>query len=304
MSLWRTVEDPDLVSNIERGAGFEPGEVLARTTAAYILESGNEVVAPFSQVDHRIVAGGLPVREFHKYRGQRNYTGFCWVATGERHVPYESLMERTRIHIADFDRSVTAIAAQPLKLSYQPADGDREDHFPDLLLARGSGRPLLVDIKPDSKLTKPGVLRQFAWTAAAALAKRWEYEVWTGGGDFVALGNLWLLAGYRRLKVVDQQILSELRTWRPPVQLAELEASLALRYHQVLVRPAVLHAIWHGLFLVDLAETITPRTWLTHSGFPEDVESADEVSLMRLPGESSTRTNSTDNTLRRLGDRK
>ena len=59
------------------------------------------------------VVRGQPVRSFPTYRGQRNYPGLLWCATIRTLVGYESLLERDRLWLADFDPEVRWIASQP-----------------------------------------------------------------------------------------------------------------------------------------------------------------------------------------------
>jgi hypothetical protein len=40
------------------------------------------------------------------YRGQRNHLGLLWTSTTRSLVRYESLLERDRLWLADFDPSV------------------------------------------------------------------------------------------------------------------------------------------------------------------------------------------------------
>ena len=53
-----------------------------------------------------------PVRRFDSYRGQRHLPGRWWSATDQRHVGYESWLERQPAAF-DFDPAVVAIASQP-----------------------------------------------------------------------------------------------------------------------------------------------------------------------------------------------
>lgn len=84
------------------------------------------------------VVAGLPVREFRSYKGRQHYSGWCWSATPTRLVVYESRLELARIMLADFDRSVTGITAQPFLLTGID-QGRTRRHGPDLLLV-GAGQ--------------------------------------------------------------------------------------------------------------------------------------------------------------------
>jgi hypothetical protein len=65
------------------------------------------------QVKAPQVIEGVPWRATRSVRGQAHFPGFFWSATMSGHVIYESRLELARLLLADFDRGVAAIAAQP-----------------------------------------------------------------------------------------------------------------------------------------------------------------------------------------------
>ncbi|MGI8309061.1 TnsA-like heteromeric transposase endonuclease subunit [Saccharopolyspora hattusasensis] len=97
------------------------------------------------------IASGLPVREFRWYKGRRHYSGWYYSSTVEGLVAYESRLELARIMLADFDRDVIALAAQPFQLV--GPDGARiRRHVPDNLLVNADGSVMVVDVKAPSKV--------------------------------------------------------------------------------------------------------------------------------------------------------
>ena len=72
-------------------------------------------------------------------------------------VGYESLLERDRLMLADFDRDVVAVASQPFGVSGRDADVLRR-HVPDYLLLRRDGSADVVDVKPARMVDKPEVV--------------------------------------------------------------------------------------------------------------------------------------------------
>lgn len=62
-------------------------------------------------------------------RGQVHYPGYFWSATTGAHVIYESRLELARLLLADFDRHVAVIAAQPflLRARYRRPGPPRHD---------------------------------------------------------------------------------------------------------------------------------------------------------------------------------
>jgi hypothetical protein len=63
------------------------------------------------------VKAATPWRTFRSHRSQRHYSGWYWSSTTGGHVVYESRLELARLLLADADRDVVAIAAQPFLTS-------------------------------------------------------------------------------------------------------------------------------------------------------------------------------------------
>ncbi len=64
-----------------------------------------------------------PVRPFRFEKGLRNFAGWWYFATTDRHVGFESWLERDHLMLMDFDPEVTAVASQPFWLHW---DGARD----------------------------------------------------------------------------------------------------------------------------------------------------------------------------------
>jgi hypothetical protein len=225
----------------------------------YRLDDGQFADTTLDRLAAGDVLAGLPVREFRSYQGRRHYSGWYWSSTMSRLVAYESRLELARILLADFDQSVTGIAAQPFVLA--GADGSRERRqVPDLLLADADGGVTVVDVKAASRMTDPGVREQFAWTRRACAGRGWAFEAWSGA-DPQLLANVRFLAGYRRPGLVEAELI--------PVVLdaaagqsspAAIERALSPRHPSVLVRPVVLHLLWAGQLHADLTRPLSADT--------------------------------------------
>lgn len=98
---------------------------------------------------------GRPVRSFPTYKNQANYPGWLWSATMGRLVGYESLLERDRLWLADFDPTVKGIASQPMWMSGRD-DRVLRRHVPDFLLQTDTGF-VVVNVKPEPMLADQGV---------------------------------------------------------------------------------------------------------------------------------------------------
>jgi len=84
-------------------------------------------------------------------------------------VAYESRLELARVMLADYDRNVVAIAAQPFQLT--GSNGRRlRRHVPDFLLMSPAGEVTVVDVKAADQAADPSVRAVFAWNERAGRA--------------------------------------------------------------------------------------------------------------------------------------
>ncbi|WP_392751829.1 TnsA-like heteromeric transposase endonuclease subunit [Streptomyces sp. LN590] len=116
----------------------------------------------WSEVSVELSASAVPWRTFRWFRGRKHYSGIYWAATTNDHVIYESRLELARLLFADFDPSVRHIVAQPFLLRAD-LEGKVRKHIPDYLLITGQG-PVVVDVKPLHRVSKPEVAFTFDWT--------------------------------------------------------------------------------------------------------------------------------------------
>lgn len=227
---------------------------LLRCEARYLDEVGGWVSTTLDRVDAREVVRGRPVRSFPTYKGQRNYPGWLWTATNGSLVGYESLLERDRLWLADFDPTVRRIASQPLSLTGRDGDVLRR-HVPDFLLEVAGSAYLLVDVKPAEMLSDPTVTAALEWTGRLCAAKCWRYEVWSGA-DPVLLRNIRFLAAGRRQAFIDQNTLVKVaEAARSGMSVAEIESAVPL--DPAAARAAVLSLLWSGRWTTDLSIPVT-----------------------------------------------
>lgn len=144
----------------------------------YCTGSGDEVATTVGDVDAAAVAAGSPVREFGWRRRQRNYPGWLCIATTGSLVGCESLLERDRILLADFDTRVVGIASQPFWVSGRDGTEQRR-HVPDYLLSLRDGSVVVVDVKPAAMCQEPEVAAVLDWTGRLCRSRGWRYEVST-----------------------------------------------------------------------------------------------------------------------------
>jgi hypothetical protein len=192
----------------------------------------------------------FPVRLPASYRGQRNYPGLFWLATTESTQPYESLLERDRLWLADFDPDVVRVVSQPAQFVAH-IDGRTHRHVPDFLLGFRDGTFRIVDVKAPQFLGEQRVRVQLAWTARLCREKGWLYEVWSGG-DPVVLTNIRFLAIGRRRGLIDPDYVNSVAYFAASgMTLGAVEdaAESALGYSTRLASMALL---WWGRWSTDL----------------------------------------------------
>lgn len=177
----------------------------------------------------------------------------------DRLVGYESLLERDRLWLADFDPTVLGIASQPLWMSGRDGSVLRR-HVPDFLLKTESGF-LVVDVKPERMLADPGVAAALGWAGRVCAARGWRFEIWSGA-DPVLLRNVRFLAAGRRPALIDADALGKVaEVLRPGMSVAEAEAAAGVEPGAA--RGAVLALLWHGRWVTDLTKPLSPGSILT-----------------------------------------
>lgn len=244
---------------------------MSQITLRYVDGEGAEVVTTLAKAEAGLIADGLPVRSFNSYAGMRHYPGWWWSATTSSLLPYESLLERDRLLLADFDRDVVAIASQPFGLTGR-LRGTVRRHVPDFLLIGRDGCPTVVDVKPAELATKPEVSEVLEWTGTLLHERGWQYEVWSGLAP-TCQENLSFIAAGRRANHVDPAALSLLerqdadgRTIVDVVDQVVAEHRLDRR----LVMAAALVLLWRQAWLVDLEQPLSPDSVIQRLGVMGD----------------------------------
>lgn len=179
-----------------------------------------------------------------------------WAATTRTHVPYESRLELARLLSADFDTTVSGIVSQPFLLS-AVVDGELRKHVPDYLLISDDG-PVVVDVKPRTRLDRPKVASTLAWTRSVVESRGWRFEVACEPPE-QQLGNIRFLAGYRREWLFAPALLGELRA-ADLNSLTLAEATMARSgWDAPLVRAALFHLLWRQVYRVDMNRPLSSR---------------------------------------------
>lgn len=229
-------------------SGSMARSTLLDTELRYVADDRREVTTSVRDAVAAALSTAQPVRRVGSYAGQRHYSGLFWSATTGGHVPYESHLELDRLWLADFDPTVTWIAAQPMWLRGRDGTVIRR-HAPDLLLTRADRSLEVVDVKPGDLARRPKVASVFDWTARVCETRGWRYQVWSGA-DPVRLANIRTLAIGRRPGHVDPDDLARLRAAGKVGVTLGAALGQGPRPAQI---AAVMTLLWMGHWTVDLS---------------------------------------------------
>lgn len=205
------------------------------------------------------------VRGFGSYRGQRNWPGWWWFSRTGEHVGYESWAERDCLMALDADPEVVGVASQPMWLHWVSGSGQTKRHAPDFFVRRADGTGLLVDVRPDSRVSAEDAA-VFADTAVLAGQVGWDYRR-VGCLDAVSAANLRWLAGYRHPRCARPVVMAALATaFVEPVPLGQ---GAAMAGDPVATLPVLFSMLWRGPLATDLTGqrlAMTSLVWATAAG--------------------------------------
>jgi len=244
------------------------------TLAAVAGLAGAEFEIEFLDVDGVVRRGPLmrcwserfedvtPARSFPSYRGQRNFPGWWWSSTMERHVGYESWLERDHLMLLDFDPQVVAFASQPFWLYWLAGDRTRR-HLPDYFVRRVDGVGVVVDVRADDRI-ELGDAEAFAATAVACDEVGWEFRR-VGALDAVFAANVRWLSRYRHPRCGRREgIAAELvEAFTHPTPLFAGAERVGDR---LVVLPVLYHLLWRQVLVADLGGALLgPSSLVWHA---------------------------------------
>jgi hypothetical protein len=198
-----------------------------------------------------------PFGRSRRTRGSANNPGLLWTATTGSLVGYESLLERDRLWLADFDPAVRQISGRPFWVAGRDGPTARR-HVPDFFPQLGDGSYVVVDVKPARLLDDPKVAEVLSWTGRLCASKGWGYEVWSGA-DPILLRNIRFLGAGRRPGLIDEDVLVKVAgVARPGMTIGEVEEAAGVDRRDA--RSAVLRLLWTGAWTTDLSQPLTGRS--------------------------------------------
>jgi hypothetical protein len=230
-------------------AGWADGSPRCdRVDVEYVDPDGGRERRPLAVCWHLRFERMSPVRGFASFRGQRNWPGWWWFSRTGAHVGYESWAERDVLMALDADPGVEAVASQPMWLHWVSEAGQPRRHAPDFFVRRADGTGMLIDVRPDDRISAADSV-VFAATAAMAGQAGWAYDR-VGELPAVRAANLRWLAGYRHPRYARAAVMATLaELFAEP---GPLRAGAARVGDPVVVLPVLFAMLWRGELAADL----------------------------------------------------
>lgn len=242
-----------------------PASARGEVELRYTSNEGVDAVTTIDGAHPRDLAYGRPVRRFGSYARMGHYPGWWWSTTMGDLVGYESLLERDRLMLADFDRDVVAVASQPFGITGWDGEVTRR-HVPDYLLLNCDGSVEVVDVKPARLVDKPDVAAVLTWTGRVFAERGWRYSVWSGAGT-QRLTNVRFLAQGRHALLVDPEAARHLhrhgavgRSLGEAFEIASRDTDISTHA----LRAAMVCLLWHQTWGVCLNEPLGSATRIDH----------------------------------------
>jgi hypothetical protein len=264
-SVTAVAERPSVRRSLSPPGAFTGQVTVDNSTASLSLRSptGDVQRSSIAGVSESALFGAAPWRTFRWYKGQRHYPGSYWAATVAALVSYESRLELMSLLVADFDRDVVDVVAQPFLLQ-AVVNGRVRRHVPDFLWRTTTG-VVVVDVVRARRLREePAVVELCTWTQKVVSSAGWGYAVFSEQPADL-MRNLRFLSGYRRRRYISREALQEIRSRHHELVGQRIDDSLSMLRQvrpQPVLRSALLHALWTQEFVVELEIPLSPYTVL------------------------------------------
>lgn len=118
----------------------------------------------------------VPTRKVNG-RSNARVTGLFASEKMDLMIPWESHLEYEFLCLAEVDRSITYIAAQPKRLHFRQ-EGKRRSHVPDFLILK-DGKTVYVEVKPSARAAAPDFADRTRIVANLVASEGAEYIVVT-----------------------------------------------------------------------------------------------------------------------------
>ena len=235
------------------------GRTVARSVNNEQIEFLPAVGGTVSQVDRTELwaipfEDVAPIRSAPAHKGQRNYTGEWWCVTVERHLAFESWVERDFLITADFDPEVIGLSVQPFTFHFHTRSSQPRSHTPDVFLRFRAGDATVVDVRPDALLDDRS---REAFEATHQLCEDvgWNY-LRVGDQDPIRAANLRWLAGYRNRHNRNESLAARLLDELHSAGATGIGALAARVGDPVIALPTLYHLMWTHEIMVDVDSAV------------------------------------------------
>lgn len=164
----------------------------------------------------------------------------------------ESILERDLIHHLEYDPNVTSYRAQSVRIFFE-LEGKRRHYTPDVLCERKIGRPQIIEVKPQKKLS-PWFLQLYRIITPICEREGFEFIVCTEFEIRIQpfLDNIKYLWKYARIPLyaAHQILCYEFFSSRGEAALGELFEFFVRRQVE---RQVVLALLYHKVLSIDLS---------------------------------------------------
>jgi hypothetical protein len=186
----------------------------------------------------------------------------------DRHVYYESTIERDLCFFLEFDPCVASYTEQPFCIQHIASDGTTHSYTPDFQVVYTNGTRSLVECKPAARLDDPHTQQQIIIGQTWASANKYTFVLVTDADlrQGHTLANITLLWRYRQFTVAPDLITrtGDYLTHHPGATIIETAIYATQNPQHPPHSPFLCHLLFHHLLSADLTHPLSAqsRLWL------------------------------------------
>jgi TnsA endonuclease N terminal len=180
---------------------------------------------------------------------QSNTPGLYFFSSLRRHIYYESYLESTILLHLEFQGQVEQLVEQPFVLH-----DHRQQHIPDFVVQYMDDSKVIVNVKPQTFLTKPDNIEDFDLADRAAAELGWTHRVFSELAPQY-LDNLLWLSGYKSEPYQLASITSALK--KQLKQPRSLQSLLEEFKSPLIVKPFIFHLLWMRQLFTKINQRFT-----------------------------------------------
>lgn len=213
-----------------------------------------------SQITRADLVGSFPTRDFSRRNSQSHKPVAVWTHTTQGHVHCESRLEREFVLLADFDKRVEHIAAQPFTLTFS-VGWPLQKHTVDFVVLNDGQPPIAVDVKTPKAAVDPKNVERHELIRGVLAEAGIHHVVWTGV-PFDVVNNL---AQFGKATPTEETVLKYvpalLLSAGPPMPAGTLARRVAHEFNldRGIALYVIKHLLWTGAMTTDMATPYGPE---------------------------------------------